>query len=99
MSRKLYVGNLSPEVTEGDLAELFSEFGETQNITLARNEETGEPLGYAFVEMEAEQANLAKKGLNGRMLKGISIIVNNARMRRISGGKNQRPRGRRKYNW
>ncbi|MBL7718109.1 MAG: RNA-binding protein, partial [Flavipsychrobacter sp.] len=47
----LYVGNLSPETTEGDLRTLFSEFGEIVSVKILLDAATGLPRGFGFVEM------------------------------------------------
>ncbi|NOY60876.1 MAG: RNA-binding protein [Calditrichaeota bacterium] len=99
MPKRLYVGNLTDKVTENDLRPLFEKYGQVHSIEIKRDEETSEPRGFAFVEMDAENANDARKGLDGLEFKGMRLKVNKARMRRgpdITGG---RPRGRKKHSW
>ena len=99
MPKKLYIGNLVETVTEHDLETLFEPFGPVENVIINRDEDTGESLGYGFVELDPEKANDAKKELDGQIFHGVSLKVNNARMRRFVVDKNQRPRGKRKHSW
>ena len=65
---KLYVGNLSYGVTEDDLKELFSEFGEA-SVTLITDKFSGESKGFAFAEMPNNaEADIAIKALNDKPL-------------------------------
>jgi RNA recognition motif-containing protein len=101
----LYVGNLSRQVTEDDLRQAFEAHGEVSSVALIKDKFTGEPRGFAFVEMPAKaQAIAAMQALNGYELMGRTIVVNEARPReerrgggggghRRSGGGNDR-RGR-----
>jgi RNA recognition motif-containing protein len=83
----IYVGNLSPEVTEQDLKEAFESFGPTSKVAIIKDKFTGEARGFAFVEMNAkEAAQSAIDSLNGKELKGKAIIVNEARPRDERGG-------------
>lgn len=76
----LYVGNLSPEVTEDDLRGAFEPFGQITSIKVIKDKFTGEPRGFGFVEMPGkQQAKSAMDNLNGTELKGKKIIVNQAR--------------------
>lgn len=78
----LYVGNLSRQVTEDDLRDAFSEHGEVTSVSLIKDKFTGEPRGFAFVEMaEKSEGIAAMKALNGFDLKGRQIVVNEARPR------------------
>ena len=79
----IYVGNLSREVTDEDLRQEFSAFGEVSSATVIKDRYTGESRGFGFVEMTAkDEANAAIKALNGKELKGRVIKVNEARPRR-----------------
>ncbi|MDZ7332794.1 MAG: RNA-binding protein [candidate division KSB1 bacterium] len=95
----LYVGNLSPEVTEDDLRGAFEPFGQISSIKVIKDKFTGEPRGFGFVEMPGkQQAKSAMENLNGTELKGKKIIVNQAREqtdRRHGGGGGRRGGG----NW
>ena len=99
MPRKLYVGNLTKDVTEKDIKELFAEYGKVESVEILRDKDSQETLGYGFVEMDANQANDARIALNGHELKGIFIIVKKARMRRNISMGESRPKGKRKHVW
>jgi RNA recognition motif-containing protein len=78
----IYVGNLSYEVTEGDLREAFEGFGKVASVTIVKDRYSGESRGFGFVEMpDTAEANSAIKGLSGKMVKGRAINVNEARPR------------------
>ena len=78
----IFVGNLSPEVTEADLAALFSEFGQVKAAEIKRELFSGKPKGFGFVEMPGRRHSLAAiASLNGRDLKGQPLRVNEARER------------------
>jgi len=76
----IYVGNLSYSVTDEDLRETFSHFGEVSQVNLIKDKFTGESKGFGFVEMNNNaQADAAIKGLNGTDLKGRNVTVNQAK--------------------
>lgn len=78
----IFVGNLAPEVTEAQLAELFKTFGEVKSVELLRELFTGTPRGFGFVEMPGKAHSLAAiAGLNGKDLAGRPLKVNEARPR------------------
>ena len=80
MSKKLYVGNLSFGVTESQLQELFSPYGSVQSAQLISDRETGRSKGFGFVEMGSDQeAQAAIAGMNGQMVDGRALTVNEAR--------------------
>jgi RNA recognition motif-containing protein len=56
MGNKLYVGNLSKEITEVELQEFFSTYGTVVSVRIKRDSVTGEPWGYGFIEMEDPHA-------------------------------------------
>ena len=83
----IYVGNLSPDTTEGDLREAFAAFGQVATATIIKDRFSGEPRGFAFVEMPTRsEAQNAINGLNGKVLKGRTLSVNEARPRTEGGG-------------
>ncbi len=85
MSKKLYVGNLSYQVTEDDLRDLFGEFGTLTSVDVITDRETGRPRGFAFVEMDSDdEATKAIEALNGKTVQDREIVVNEARPRRDS---------------
>ena len=78
----IWAGNLSFDLTEEDLRQAFEDYGEVESVKLIINKYTGKSRGFGFVEMPAEaEANSAIEGLNGKELKGRSIVVNEARSR------------------
>lgn len=103
MTKKLYVGNLSYRTTENTLRTLFAEFGEVQSVNLITDRETGRSKGFAFVEMDTEQAATAAIGaLNGKMVDEREIRVDKAKPqadRGDRGGGDRRQGGRRPQRW
>ena len=79
---KLYVGNLSYEVTEEELHQEFGAFGEVTSANVISDRDSGRPKGFAFVEMAIKsEAEAAIAGLNGKTLKDRTIVVNESRPR------------------
>ncbi len=84
---KIYVGNLSYEVTEEDLRQEFEAFGEVTSADIVTDKYSGRPRGFAFVEMASKsEAEAAITGLNGKTLKERTVVVNEARPRTDSRG-------------
>lgn len=82
MSKKLYVGNLSPKVTENDLHDLFTQHGPVTEVNLMMDRATGQSRGFAFVTMENDDtATAAIAALNGKEMDGRNLTVNEARPR------------------
>ena len=76
----IFVGNLDITVTERQLRELFAPHGTVETITIVMDRDTGEPPGMAFVEMsQATEAQSAISALNGTVLNGRPMSVNEAR--------------------
>jgi len=76
----IYVGNLPYSVTETDLRETFSRFGEVSKVALITDKFSGDSKGFGFVEMDNNsQADAAIKGLNDTDMKGRSMKVNQAK--------------------
>jgi cold-inducible RNA-binding protein len=87
MSVRLYVGNLSFGVTEGELEDLFSQVGPVQSANIVTDRDTGRSRGFGFVEMESrEAADAAIEAFNGHEVAGRSLTVNEARPRESRGG-------------
>ncbi len=89
MSNKLFVGNLSFEITENDLQDAFAAYGTVSEANLMVDRTTQRPRGFGFVTMSTpEEAQKAIDGLNGKELKGRALTVNVARPReeRTGGG-------------
>ena len=81
MTKRIFVGNLSYQTTEGDLTDLFEQAGEVESATIIMDRDTGRSKGFAFVEMGGEGADKAIAQFNGTELKGRSLTVNEARPR------------------
>ena len=83
----IFVGNLSYQTTEAELETAFGAFGAVERVSIVRDRDTGQPRGFAFVEMtNADQAASAIQGLNGTEMGGRAINVNEARPREERGG-------------
>lgn len=101
----IYVGNLSYEVTQEDLSDVFAEYGAVKRVQLPTDRETGRPRGFGFVEMGSEEEETAAiEALDGADWMGREIKVNKARPRedrggggRSGGGFNSRRGGGNKY--
>ncbi len=74
----IYVGNLSTSVSEEDLRNIFSGYGNITSVKVIKDMYTGVSKGFGFVEMTGE-AEKAIKELNSKDLKGKNIVVNEAR--------------------
>lgn len=84
----IYVGNLSYDVTEDDLRNVFAEYGSVKRIQLPTDRETGRPRGFGFVEMESEDTEAAAiDALDGAEWMGRVMKVNKARPREDRGGR------------
>lgn len=80
MGKKLYVGNLDYSVTEKQLEEYFTPYGEIISVNVIKDRYTGEPRGYAFVEFSnAGDAENAKTALNGKEINGRILKVDESR--------------------
>src|SRR5512143_558860 len=87
MNSKLFVGNLSFDVTENDLQDLVAAFGPVTDVNLMTDRSTGRSRGFAFVTMATpEGAQAAIQGMAGKDLKGRNLTVNEARPREERSG-------------
>ena len=76
----IYVGNLSHEVTEEELREAFTAFGQVTSVRIVKDLYTGQSRGFGFVDMPAKaEAQAAIIGLSAKDLKGRRLIVSEAR--------------------
>lgn len=95
----IYVGNLSKDVNDLELQELFTPYGNVKSVKIIRDLFSGESKGFGFVEMPGQaEAQKAITELNTKELKGKKIIVNEARPQRDkgrSGGRDNRSGGSR----
>jgi RNA recognition motif-containing protein len=79
---KLYIGNLPNVLTESELQEVFTPYGEVKSVNIIKDKFTGEPRGFGFVEMEEkEAAQKAITELDGKEIKGRKIRVSEAQPR------------------
>ena len=84
---RIYVGNLSYDLTEEELQQEFLTYGEVESVTILTDKFTGRPKGFGFVEMASKsEAEAAIIGLNGKSLKDRTIVVNEARPRTDNRG-------------
>lgn len=85
--KKLYVGNLSYDVTEDELSQLFSQCGQVSGARIVKDKETGRSKGFGFVEMpNDDEATHAIDRMKGHDLKGRPIMVDEAREKPGGGG-------------
>jgi len=76
----IFVGNLSPAATEQDIRSIFEKHGAVERFRIMTDRETGQPRGFAFIEMTNDAAaETAIAALNGTELNGRAIHVNAAR--------------------
>ena len=84
---KIYVGNLSYEVTEEELRQEFEAFGEVTSVNIITDKYSGRPKGFGFIEMASvSEGQAAITGLNGKTLKDRTLNVSAARPRSDSRG-------------
>jgi len=87
--KKIYVGNISFNTSEDILRSTFSQYGTVETVDMVRDRDTGQPRGFAFVEMTNDsEAQSAIDALNGQTLDGRPLTVNEARPKadRAGGG-------------
>ena len=93
----IYVGNLSRNTTDGELRQVFEEFGRVDSVSIITDKLSGESRGFAFVEMPVQaEATAALTGVNGKDLGGRPLKVNEARPREDRGGGQRRGGGERR---
>jgi RNA recognition motif-containing protein len=85
MSKKLYVGNISFQTTNEELAQVFGQFGTVTSAQVITDRETGRSRGFAFVEM-SDGGEEAVNAMNGALLGGRTLTVNEAKPREDRGG-------------
>ena len=88
--KKIFVGNLDFEATEESIRSLFEPYGSVESVALMKDRDTGRSRGFAFVEMsDSGEADQAITALNGAVLGGRALNINEARPKVDRGG----PRG------
>lgn len=84
---RIYVGNLSYDLTEEELQKEFLAYGEVISASILNDKFSGQPKGFGFVEMASKsEAEAAITGLNGKVLRERTIVVNEARPRSDNRG-------------
>jgi RNA recognition motif-containing protein len=96
----IYIGNLSYDVTQEDINEVFTEYGTVKRVYLPTDRETGRMRGFGFVEMATEaEESAAIEALNGAEWMGRELKVNKARTRENKGGGGGSRSGDRRNSW
>jgi cold-inducible RNA-binding protein len=89
--KNLYVGNMSPRTSEADIRAAFATYGPVEVVTIVTDKATGVPRGFGFVEMTGDKdAQEAILGLNGSLIAGNAITVNEARAKTRNTGSTSR---------
>ncbi|MFH1372565.1 MAG: RNA-binding protein [bacterium] len=84
----IYIGNMSFDTTEDQLRQAFEGYGEVSTVKIITDRDSGQPKGFGFVEMSAQdEATEAIGGLNGQDLNGRALNVNEAKPRADSGNR------------
>ncbi len=87
MGKKLYVGNLSYDVSSSDLEAMLSPHGTIQSAEVIMDRDTGRSKGFGFVEMSSDaEAQAAISALDGQDQGGRAIKVNEAKPREPRSG-------------
>ena len=98
MGKKLYVGNLTYEISDSDLSTLFGAHGTVESAQVIMDRDTGRSKGFGFVEMSTDQeAQAAITALNGKEVNGRALTVNEARPKSEGGGRGGSGGGRGGY--
>src|SRR5579864_9087566 len=85
--KNIYVGNLDFNVSEDELRQAFSAYGQVENVTILKDRDTGQPRGFGFVEMaNDEEADKAISGMNGAQIGSRALNVNEARPKEARAG-------------
>lgn len=83
----IFVGNLSYQTTQNELQAAFSYYGAVERVSVVTDRDSGQPRGFAFVEMtDRTAAEAAINALNGTDMNGRALNVNEARPRESGGG-------------
>ena len=93
--KSVYVGNLSFGVTEQTVRSLFEVYGTVERVHIVTDRETGQPKGFAFVEMPSDaEAEKAISAVNGQDAGGKALAVSEARQKKTAGARPTQSRGR-----
>ncbi len=87
MGKRLYVGNLTYDVSDSELQSVFEAYGTVESAQVVQDRNTGRSKGFGFVEMSTQaEADAAIAAMNGKDLKGRNLTVNEARPKTEGGG-------------
>ena len=87
MGKRLYVGNLPYNISDGELQQIFAQHGTVESAQVVMDRDTGRSKGFGFVEMGSDaEAQAAIAGLNGAEFGGRTLTVNEARPKPEGGG-------------
>src|SRR5215472_5110973 len=85
--KSIYVGNLDYKTGEQELRQIFEAYGQVENVNMIRDQYSGQPRGFAFVEMSNdEEAQKAIAAVNGMQVGSRNLTVNEARPKAPRGG-------------
>jgi RNA recognition motif-containing protein len=88
--KNIFVGNLSFDTREQDIRALFETHGTVDRVSVVTDRDTGQPRGFAFVEMaDNAEGDRAIEAINGREVGGRALNVNEARPKGEGGGGNR----------
>ena len=91
MDRKLFIGNLSFKIKEDDLEDMFSEFGDIEEVVLVKDRNTNRSKGFGFVTFfDEKSADLAISGMNKKEIEGRELTVNVSEEKERSHGRHSR---------
>jgi cold-inducible RNA-binding protein len=83
----IFVGNISFQTTQDELHAAFAQYGNVDRVNIVTDRDTGQPRGFAFVEMpDQQEAETAIQQLNGAEMNGRALNVNEARPKPAGGG-------------
>ena len=85
MTKRIYVGNLSPHTTERELTDLFERVGRVVSVRIMMDRDTGRSKGFGFIEMQ-DGGDKAIAQMNGKDFNGRALTVNEARPMASRGG-------------
>jgi len=86
MQAKLFVGNLTWNVTDAQLEELFRDYGQVQSAQVVLDRDSGRSRGFGFVEIEAPDIDAVIQALNGSDLDGRALRIDRAENKPASRG-------------
>jgi len=89
--QNIFVGNLSISTSEQELRTLFEAIGQVLSVTVVNDRDTATPRGFAFIEMSGDaEAQAAIKALNGTIIDGRRVNVNQARLKKSAASSIQK---------